>query len=795
MTGKIVTDFAYFDSHVELEELVKAPSPLYAVHEHLTKDSQKIIEDVALESLEGLRRFCISYRPSRNPGCFTFLVTSIKHAFGFGLENTIKKINACLKRVLIEKREFIKDQLVEVSAFIEKLPAVVDEKTLDSFYDTLQQVHLTAHTDPIFKLALARFEKEQYLAVVRSQSKPSHIAFLVSCKNSLDCIEDMLFLMRRLYPGALMPLVDVLINAKNLNEFPGDQQSAAQVLIQGYQSRHKVIIYVEKLQEGPLDLALVHKLVATLALVPEMFRKEIWYVRGCEEIELQLQKAPESDAGTVATLRVELIKIMKKPLTPKTATKESAGLETCLSIEQLKKIHEAIVERRSPQNDELDLLSRGLLSLLTTMSDEEQSACNIQSLLATVFTYDPEAKRTTEALLKTFYDGSLEEVLKDNLLGITRRIRLLAPVASESHLSLTDLYRLAYFIQLELPSQAHSGVYFKKNSPKKTPNTKTYDIPRSVIYSAKDNELYILLKSKTGTAVMRGGYKKISPAIRVFPVYKMSSKVQTVVQAVCREYDIYNNEDHVKQEAHIWSLFKNSPGVWPLHNVVEYPKYQAWKKIYKTALFMPRASSDLAHSDSMSLEEELQRAHSILRGLDAIHKQGYVHADIKQTNVLVDMDPLDTGWIDFGFSFLSKSGQAPQVFDMGYYGSIDYTPPEVFGQKNFTGDFFKADMWALGCTLLTLHAPMPSWSLILKYFFKKRKESAVADYVQQEVRRLIIDAVEKPLERLQEEAKSRELTLQERYTMLVYHFMRLDPSLRYTAAQGLEELTELLEVK
>jgi serine/threonine-protein kinase len=107
----------------------------------------------------------------------------------------------------------------------------------------------------------------------------------------------------------------------------------------------------------------------------------------------------------------------------------------------------------------------------------------------------------------------------------------------------------------------------------------------------------------------------------------------------------------------------------------------------------------------LSLAETLSVVEQTARALDAAHRAGLVHRDVKPGNVLL-AEPGDHVYLcDFG---LARRASAEGLTHTGtFLGSVDYCAPEQIQGRPLDG---RADVYALGCVLfhcLVGHPPYP----------------------------------------------------------------------------------------
>jgi serine/threonine-protein kinase len=95
----------------------------------------------------------------------------------------------------------------------------------------------------------------------------------------------------------------------------------------------------------------------------------------------------------------------------------------------------------------------------------------------------------------------------------------------------------------------------------------------------------------------------------------------------------------------------------------------------------------------LSLDETVDLAAQLGKGLDALHTRAIVHRDVKPSNVLLD-DGGVAALADFG---LARGADSTQLTHDGQLlGSVPYVAPELIEGKRATP---ASDIYALGCVL------------------------------------------------------------------------------------------------
>ncbi|XP_058068596.1 mitogen-activated protein kinase kinase kinase 20-like [Magnolia sinica] len=97
-------------------------------------------------------------------------------------------------------------------------------------------------------------------------------------------------------------------------------------------------------------------------------------------------------------------------------------------------------------------------------------------------------------------------------------------------------------------------------------------------------------------------------------------------------------------------------------------------------------------------------AKSILKGLDYMHKKGYVHCDIKPSNILVS-SASDVKIADFGMA--KKANEKIKDRKFCLFGTPLYMAPESVTRNQYESP---VDVWSLGCVVAEMFSGKPVWT-------------------------------------------------------------------------------------
>lgn len=176
---------------------------------------------------------------------------------------------------------------------------------------------------------------------------------------------------------------------------------------------------------------------------------------------------------------------------------------------------------------------------------------------------------------------------------------------------------------------------------------------------------------------------------------------KVVIKQLCKETQvvwIQRNDKQVCKEAHILNLIKNEPGCCKLLKQIEDDKYLYF------VLDTPDRGADLfsyiESSNNTLSEAEVQ--HIFKQVLEVVHrlftKLNIIHGDLKDENIVIDLDSKLIKLIDFGGSDIVIKGTTH--YRTLCQGTLFYLPPEWFLYGYYEDQ--SSTVWALGVLLYNL---------------------------------------------------------------------------------------------
>lgn len=371
------------------------------------------------------------------------------------------------------------------------------------------------------------------------------------------------------------------------------------------------------------------------------------------------------------------------------------------------------------------------------------------------------------------------------------------------------LFKVAIVCQeLSSYSKDLSPIYFTRHEN---------ELDNPIIFYPKYNDVLISAEKSKSVLKGKGGVKVVRSALLVS--LANSRPAQVVARLFTKQNITKMGYERAVHEMSIYRQFMKKPGIVQIVCGDELKiRGKGGYLIDRLECIFEWFRTDLCDAiGEPTLQEHLgdlsdwnNIAYIAKGSIDAVfslHQDGYLHCDLKPHNMLISKsdDPAKKFHIavgDLAYALLIKNGdKAPDniysLFHVGYYGTPEFTAPELFGIEGFRDDYFKLDVWALGTTLYYVqNKKLPPWSETMRdsyetkaYLrpeeFKKIKDQVVAS-IQSEIENHSDYTI--PLD---EKKKGSPISLLEEIDLLIYSMLRIDPADRITITEAKAEIERI----
>ncbi|MBS0656200.1 MAG: protein kinase family protein [Verrucomicrobia bacterium] len=258
-------------------------------------------------------------------------------------------------------------------------------------------------------------------------------------------------------------------------------------------------------------------------------------------------------------------------------------------------------------------------------------------------------------------------------------------------MSKDELYKIALFIETELPKQVETNrvYYFSRTKTK---------LARTIEVDPHTKKIFIHLQRHNVPELGRGARKNVTYSI----LYST-----TKPRKVAHSHTTYPNEN----EAQAMSDLKGVPGLCKIIAVLSDSRntlsncYSFITKYYPRGDFSHYVQK---HSNSFKFKDRLRFCRDIIHGIERMHNKGYAHRDLGLRNFFVTRKRKHVHLVvaDFG-----RAVSGGNTSEKGAQGGYSLCAPEGLKPHLLKGDdYLRTDIFALGCVFYKiLYNKKPCW--------------------------------------------------------------------------------------
>lgn len=249
----------------------------------------------------------------------------------------------------------------------------------------------------------------------------------------------------------------------------------------------------------------------------------------------------------------------------------------------------------------------------------------------------------------------------------------------------------------------------------------------------KNIKIYInpRYKNNQSSDLVSGAFKVFNPChvLKLDPSGTAEIKLSARLRLDYESTTFNENKEAIRsiyeREIEVLKQFRKTPHICQLKNYTIYMGMHKKLQMEKMVMYQKLYEQDLFSYAVKLSEGEIEKSNKslkkifrgCLKGLKTIHEKKLIHADIKMENIFLDWK---------GRPYIGDLGAVTEITkaqEAIFQGTLGNFAPETIKhyltQKNLPNIGTAIDIWALGCSLLSLYAKAPPlWSEFIENLFQ-----------------------------------------------------------------------------
>jgi len=351
--------------------------------------------------------------------------------------------------------------------------------------------------------------------------------------------------------------------------------------------------------------------------------------------------------------------------------------------------------------------------------------------------------------------------------------RAISSLDDKIELTAGELAQLTLFIETDFKKYIRQKIYYLPR--------RVSGLARSLEHDPKTGYTFIHLGNQGRSKLGRGAFKQVSKSI-------LYDRKNPIMVARCLQSREASREIGILQ--HLQGL----QGIVEVVASTEYEdqgtKYTTiFSKLYSPGAFLHRVNKRLTVSEKMKVVSQ------ILQGLEGMQARGVVHRDIKNSNYLLNIKKRRHGKRRKIQAVISDFGLSRYVTDLNKIyveERFDFIAPEaLFPEKMSHEDYFRAEIFAVGCSFYELFYEMrPPWQE--KLFFSSLPKAPEL-HSQALYSKIVSSTMARRLALARK--KERGLSAKEEFEALILRMVHPEARLRGNAALLRKKMAKIIKTR